>query len=194
MKGEHDRARSPAGGIAPDHRPHRVGDVDEPRPAPWAAVTGAGDRAVDLVGDVRPVLVPELDRAVRARARPPGRGWPRRDQPVGVRGRVAIGERGHVADAEATGQQREEQRLPSLETWNEWMPEPLELPKPWAPLKVRGGWTGTHARGSGRPWTGAGCRAAHGPSGSARGRRSRSCCGAGREEEGALRIRSGPPR
>ena len=29
------------------------------------------------------------------------------------------------------------------------MPEPLELPKPWAPLKVRGGWTGTHCAGIG---------------------------------------------
>ncbi len=35
--------------------------------------------------------------------------------------------------------------LPSLETENEWMPEPLLLPKPWAPLNVR---TGARVAGS----------------------------------------------
>ncbi len=35
--------------------------------------------------------------------------------------------------------------LPSLETENEWIPEPLLLPKPWAPLNVR---TGARVAGS----------------------------------------------
>ena len=104
-----------------DRRRARVGDVDDPRPAPWAAVAGAGGRAVHLVGDPGPVPAPELDRAVRARAGHVGR------LALTVIGRGcgngrARREVGDVDDREAAGQQREVGALPSLLTESECSP------------------------------------------------------------------------
>ena len=68
--------RSPARGTRPSPSGRRGSEMStirvQPHGQPWP---GAGDRAVDLVGDPRPVAAPQLHRAVRARARPhrPGR-------------------------------------------------------------------------------------------------------------------------